>query len=82
MKEKTSKKHRVYIIGGIAIGAASLRAAMMWPGTHVACCGNCKRWHKSTHYPCRHNGPWGGDIKGDDRCKFTKKAVVTFETKP
>jgi hypothetical protein len=76
MKEKTSKAHRVYLINGIAVVAASLQSAMM-PTTHVRCCYNCKRWHKSTHYPCQHNGPWGGDIKGDDRCQFTRKIEAT-----
>ena len=23
-------------------------------------CALCRKWHKSKHYDCQHNGPWGG----------------------
>ncbi len=28
--------------------------------TDVERCGLCRKWHKSKHYDCQHNGPWGG----------------------
>lgn len=23
-------------------------------------CGSCRKWKKSKHYDCQHNGAWGG----------------------
>jgi len=37
-------------------------------------CADCRKWHKSKHYDCQHNGPWGG-CSAKQETKFEPKKV-------
>jgi len=41
-------------------------------------CGQCRKWHKSKHYDCQHNGPWGG-CSAKQETKFEPKKVRSNE---
>ena len=37
-------------------------------------CADCRKWHKSKHYDCQHNGPLGG-CSAKQETKFEPKKV-------